>query len=227
MTRTWTCRIACCLGAVGLLLAAPAAPVLAQSAATTGLTGRVTDPSGAGVPDVTVTVTSMDTGQQRTVKTSGEGAWAVRFLTPGRYTIQFEAPRFKILRREGVSATTAEMVTVDVRLELGALTEEVEVLGEGSMVSTSSATIVRSLDSKELEALPTSARNFTKLLVIEPGVSADLSELLSNDNTSISPSVNETLTTNNSFVFNGIEVTNLLCCSELVNDKRGTIGCSG
>ena len=59
--------------------------------------------------------------------------------------------------------------------------------------------------------------------MIEPGVSADISELLSNDNASISPSVNGARTTNNSFVFNGVDVTNLLCCNSRVNGSSGTI----
>ena len=59
--------------------------------------------------------------------------------------------------------------------------------------------------------------------MIEPGVSADISELLSNDNASISPSVNGARTTNNSFVFNGIDVTSLLCCNSRVNGARGTL----
>ena len=59
--------------------------------------------------------------------------------------------------------------------------------------------------------------------MIEPGVSADISELLSNNNASISPSVNGARTTNNSFVFNGVDVTNLLCCNSRVNGERGTI----
>ena len=109
------------------------------------------------------------------------------------------------------------MATVDVALELGALAEAVEVHANAEMVSSGSMTIQRTLDQKELDALPTSARNFTQLLVIEPGVSADISELLSNDNASISPSVNGARTTNNSFVFNGVDVTNLLCCNSRVN----------
>jgi hypothetical protein len=91
------------------------------------------------------------------------------------------------------------------------------------MVSSSSATVVRTLERRELESLPTSSRNFTQLLVIEPGVSADISELLSNDNASISPSVNGARTTNNSFVYNGVDVTNLLCCNSRINGDRGTI----
>jgi hypothetical protein len=58
-------------------------------------------------------------------------------------------------------------------------------------------------------------------------VSADISELLSNDNASISPSVNGARTTNNAFVFNGIDLTNMLCCNSRINGSRGTIDAGG
>src|SRR5262245_2071946 len=198
-------------------------PVLAQTGANTGLTGRVADPNGASVAGATVTMTKVDTGAQRTVKTDSAGDWEARFLSPGIYRLVFEGQGFKKLARDGVTVTTAEMVVVNVRLEVGALDQVVEVTANAEMVSSGSATIVRTLDRKELEGVPTSARNFTQLLVIEPGVSADISELLSNDNASISPSVNGARTTNNSFVFNGVDVTNLLCCNSRVNGSRGTI----
>ena len=210
-------------GVVLLLLTGLAAPVFAQAGATTGLRGRVVDSSGAAVPGVTVTLTHVETASRRSVTTDGEGNWETRFLAPGTYTAAFELTGFKPLRREGVTVSTLEMATVDVTLELGALTEAVEVVANAEMVSSGSMTIARTLDQKELEALPTSARNFTQLLVIEPGVSADISELLSNDNASISPSVNGARTTNNSFVFNGVDVTSLLCCNSRVSGSAGTI----
>ena len=179
--------------------------------------GRVTDSSAAAVPGAAVTLTNVDTGSVRAVTTNSTGDWEVRFLPPGTYRITFELTGFKTLRREGITVSTAEMATVDVALELGALAEAVEVVANAEMVSSGSMTMTRTLDQKELEALPTSARNFTQLLVIEPGVSADISELLSNDNASISPSVNGARTTNNSFVFNGMDVTNLICCNSRVS----------
>ena len=135
----------------------------------------------------------------------------------------FELDGFKKLTQTGVNVTSAEIGTVNVALEIGALIETVEVIAGAEMVSTNSATIVNSLNQRELEALPTSSRNFTQLLVIEPGVSADISDLLSNNNASISPSVNGARTTNNSFTFNGVDVTNLLCCNSRVNGDAGTI----
>ncbi len=195
----------------------------AQASATTGLTGHVTDSTGGALPGVSVTLTHVDTGRERVVTTGADGGWEARFLSPGTYRITFQIDGFRPLRREGVDVSTAEMGTVDVSLEVGGLTEAVEVVGNAEMVSSGSMTVVKTLDQKELDALPTSARNFTQLLVIEPGVSADISELLSNDNASISPSVNGARTTNNSFVFNGVDVTNLLCCNSRVSGSAGTI----
>jgi Carboxypeptidase regulatory-like domain len=215
--------IAKCFSEIVLVLLLGFTPILAQTGANTGLAGRVTDPNGASIPSTTVTVTKVDTGEQRVITANSEGDWEARFLSPGIYRLFFEGRGFKKLTRDGVVVTTAEMGTVNVQMEVGALDQTVEVTSNAEMVSSGSATIVRTLDQKELQSLPSSARNFTQLLVIEPGVSADISELLSNDNASISPSVNGARTTNNSFVFNGIDVTSMLCCNSRINGSRGTI----
>ena len=199
----------------------------AQSGAGSGLAGRVADSTGASMAGVSVTVSRPDTGFERTTTTNASGDWEARFLQPGAYNIAFEHAGFKALRREHVLVTTGQMAAVDVVLEVGNISEAVAVSADARMVSGDSAAIARTLDRKELEALPTSARNITQLLAIEPGVSADISELLSNDNASISPSVNGARTTNNSFVFNGIDVTNMLCCSSRINGSRGTIDAGG
>ena len=206
-----------------LILACSSHRVFAQAGATTGLQGRVVDSTGAAVPGVTITLVHVDTGRERVVTSGAEGAWEARFLTPGTFRVTFELSGFRTHRQEGVEVSTAEMGTVNAALEIGGLAESVEVVANAEMVSSGSMTVVKTLDQKELDALPTSARNFTQLLVIEPGVSADISELLSNDNASISPSVNGARTTNNSFVFNGMDVTNLLCCNSRTSGSAGTI----
>ena len=217
------CRPSPLMGVVVVVFALAAIQARAQTGANTGLTGRVSDPAGASIAGVTVTVINVDTGERRTVPSNSASVWEVRFLTPGAYRLVFDCPGFKKLTRDGVNVTTAEVAVVNVQLEVGTIDQTIEVTGNAEMLSQGSATMVRTLDRKELEGLPTSARNFTQLLVIEPGVSADISELLSNDNASISPSVNGARTTNNSVVFNGIDVTSLLCCSSRVNGAKGTI----
>src|SRR5262245_37318321 len=198
-------------------------PAFGQSSAATGLTGRVTDPSGAAIVGASVTLARSEAGFERTTTTNSSGDWEVRFLQPGVYEMRFEFRGFRPLERRGIVVTTGQMTTLPVVLEVGNVAEAVSVTLDAPMVEPQSATISRTLDRHELESLPTSARNITQLLAIEPGVSADISELLSNDNASISPSVNGARTTNNSFVFNGIDVTNMLCCNSRINGSRGTI----
>jgi hypothetical protein len=208
-------------------LAVLATPAYGQTGAGGGLSGRVTDTSGASMAGVAVAISMPETGLERKTTTNTSGDWEARFLPPGVYAIAFEHAGFKTLRRDGVLVSTGQMATVPAVMEVGQVAEAVSVSADARMVSANSATIVRTLDKKELDALPTSARNITQLLAIEPGVSADISELLSNDNASISPSVNGARTTNNSFVFNGIDVTNMLCCNSRINGSRGTIDAGG
>ena len=149
--------------------------IFAQSGGNTGLTGTVTDPSGAAVVSAAITVTRAETGESRRTSTNEEGKWDVRFLTVGVYDVKVEAPKFRTMVRSGLAVTTGVVVTVHLELTLGEQAESVSVNPVADPVSRDSASIVKELESVELENLPTSARNFTQLLLIEPGVSADIS----------------------------------------------------
>lgn len=210
-----------------VLAALLAASVYAQTGANTGIRGTVVDPSNATVAAASVTITHKSTGQAQTTQTDKDGTFEIRFLPVGNYEIQVEAPRFRRLVRDGISVTTNEIANVRLELALGQQAELVTVTAEADMVRRESATIVKDIEGRELENLPTSARNFTQLLLIEPGISADISEVLTNKNANISPSVNGARTTANSVVYNGIDVTNMLCCSQRSNGTRGTIDQGG
>jgi hypothetical protein len=199
----------------------------AQTAAGTGLQGRITDQTDAALPGVAIVAHEIEAGATRNATSGSAGDWEIRFLSPGRYRLTFQLAGFRAIQRDGVIVATAEMRTVNATMEVGGATETVQVTGDAEMTSSDSSTIVRTLEQRELEQLPTSARNFTQLLITEPGVSADLSDLVSNNNASISPSVNGARTTDNSFVFNGIDATSLLCCNSRVNGARGTIDQNG
>lgn len=212
---------------ITLLLMGSLTFVLAQSGSGTGLRGWVADPVGTRVPGATVEAFSAGTGEKRSAVTDTEGYFEIRSLPAGAWRVSASKPGFKTIVRDGVLISTLELSTLTFSLEIGEVQQTVEVISDAEMVSSGSATIVRTLDRRELEALPTSARNFTQLLVIQPGVSADISELLSNNNASVSPSVNGSRTTGNSFNFNGIDVTNLLCCNSRIDGTRGTINEGG
>src|SRR5215510_12930532 len=101
---------------LALLLAAIliVAPVLvAQSAGTSGLTGTVTDPSGAAVPNVTVTVTSSSTNQARTAITGGDGVYRFTLLPPGNYKVRFSANGFKTAEVANVTLNVTDTPALD------------------------------------------------------------------------------------------------------------------
>ena len=103
--------------AAALLLLLWVPSLLAQSAGTGALTGTVTDPTGAVVPNVTVTLTSADTNQARTANTGADGAYKFSLLPPGTYRVRFAAPGFKTSEIGGVTINVTETPTLDrVRL---------------------------------------------------------------------------------------------------------------
>ncbi|RPI27325.1 MAG: carboxypeptidase regulatory-like domain-containing protein, partial [Acidobacteria bacterium] len=125
-------------------------PLLAQTGANTGVQGRVIDPSGGTIPGATVTVTRADTGEVRSAVTDDTGNWEVRHLTPGVYTLTFEMTGFKKLIQSGVNVTTSEIATVNVAMQLGEIGQTVEVTSDAEMVSSTSATVIKTLDKREL-----------------------------------------------------------------------------
>jgi hypothetical protein len=181
----------------------------AQTGPTGGLSGTVTDPAAAAVPDAVVEVKNSQTGFSRKVTTNHEGYWQVRFLPTGRYQVQVEASGFQRLIQTDLAVEAAVVTTVPSRLQMGPVTEAVTVVGEAPLVSSNTAATSRQIDTRELLQVPTSTRSFTHLLAAEPGVSSDLPPALVNGTGNISPSVNGLRTTSNSVQFNGIDATNL------------------
>ena len=116
-SRNWRSRV---LGlAVVCLLVALAPSLKAQTAGTGALTGRVADPSGAMVSNATVTATSVDTGQARSVTTGTDGTYKIDPLPPGNYRVKFEAAGFKAVEIPSATISAAGAVVLDGKLEAG------------------------------------------------------------------------------------------------------------
>ena len=199
-------RALLCLSA---LVVSAAASAGAQGSAGT-LSGQVVDQSGAGVPGVTVTATRRTTGETRTVATSTEGVYQLVALPVGTYTLTCQLDGFKTVTRQGVLVEAAVPRTVNVTLEVGGLSEVVQVEAASPVLHVSTPTVSRRLGTEELISVPSSTRNFTHLLTATAGVSADLPPVGGNDTGSISPSVNGTKTTSNSVLYNGVDITSML-----------------
>jgi hypothetical protein len=181
--------------------------IFAQS--TGSLSGTVTDQTGAFVQGATVTVKNASTNLTRTVITNDEGRWSVQVLPVGKYTITYEKQNFKKAVSENVEVEASVPRTVDVSLEVGGIETVVSITADQPLVQTETATVARQISGEEVVKLPTSTRSFTGLLSSEAGVSSELSPVGVNGNGNISPSVNGTRTTSTSFIFNGIDATNI------------------
>src|SRR6202451_3113693 len=100
---------------------------MAHSAGTSALSGSVTDPSGAAIPNVTVTITSNATGQSRTTTTGSDGQYRFTLLPPGNYKVSFSATGFKTAEVASEQLNVTETEGLDRTLEVGAQSEQVTV----------------------------------------------------------------------------------------------------
>ncbi len=142
----------------------------AQTAAT--LVGDITDSSGAIAPNVSVTVIHEGTRTERKVQTNEAGQYRVTPLNPGTYTIQVESAGFKKEVRSGVVLEVGAVTEVDFALQVGELTETIEVTGITPTLRTEEASVGNVVTEQELARLPVNQRNYTRLILLMPGTSS-------------------------------------------------------
>jgi hypothetical protein len=191
----------------------------AQGSPTGTLNGVISDASGGVLPGVTVTAKSLQTGLTQQTVSSETGDWRIPVLPAGAYEVTFELDGFKKLVRGPVTVEAAVTRTVPVTMEVGGITETVQVMADANLLDTTTPATSRRLTGQELEVIPTSTGSFTHLLSSEAGVSADLPPVLTNGTGNISPSVNGTRTTSTSLFFNGIDATNLTTNEGAMSDN--------
>ncbi len=162
-TRAWY-RYATAL-VVALFLTAS----LVAQVNTASLSGIVTDPSGAAVQNVTVTVTNTSTGYVRTVTTDNAGYYTFQNLPIGEYTARVESPGFSTYQ-ENVTLNVAEKSRRDFSLQVGSAQQTVEVQAAAPGLSPDDASIGTVIGSQTIEQTPLYLRNWDDLLRIVPGV---------------------------------------------------------
>jgi Carboxypeptidase regulatory-like domain/TonB-dependent Receptor Plug Domain/TonB dependent receptor len=154
-----------------LLLILAAARLVAQQTAG-NIRGAVTDPSGAGIPSVTVNCVNELTGERHTASTTGGGDYVCAPLPVGQYRIEATAQGFKKYVRPGITVEVNQNARIDVRLELGAVSEEVVVKGGVPLVDTHEVQLGHVVDEKRIQDLPLNGRNPYSLVTLLPGVSS-------------------------------------------------------
>jgi len=144
-------------------------PLPAQVATAT-LSGTIRDESGALLPGVSVKLTQVDTGIDRTVVTDEKARYYAPNLPLGAYQVRAELSGFKTEVRSGITLTVGRQAVVDFELKIGNLSEEVTVVGEASLVDTTSGSVGGLVDQKQIQELPLNGRSFGELTRLIPGV---------------------------------------------------------
>src|SRR5437899_3421788 len=155
--------------AVVAYVAVLAIQVLAQS---TGgrILGRVADPSGAVLANVSVRITNQATGVARDTKTNGSGDYTFVEVAPGNYTAEFEQKGFKRNVQKDVTVDVNQVVTLNSTLQIGATAETVEVTSESPLVDITSTQLGAVVNDRSVTQLPLNSRDTYQFLQLQPGV---------------------------------------------------------
>ena len=138
---------------------------------TSTITGSITDPGGALLPQVRIRVRQVDTNATRQAVANDEGSYTVTNLAPGSYELIIEKEGFRTHRETGLVLELGQVRRVDIRLQLGALAESVTVVSEPPLLNTDSGAIKGDvITNQQINEIPLDGRDFVDLALMVPGV---------------------------------------------------------
>ncbi len=161
--------------ATALVTALWLAPLcFSQTTSTGALTGVTTDASRAVIPGVEMTLTNEATREARTAISGENGGYSLPLLAPGSYRLEAALTGFKTALRSGIRISVTETTRLDVQLEVGGVSEIVNVEAAPVMVQQESSALGRVTTESVISNLPLVTRNFTQILGLSPGITMDV-----------------------------------------------------
>jgi hypothetical protein len=167
--KSKVCSLSSRLSSFAAVLLLTVAMAWAQSD-TSQITGFVRDASGASTPNAKVTATNENTGTERETTTNADGNFVLTNLPPGYYTVTVELTGFKKYVKKSNKLDASIPLSVSVALEVGTITESVEVTASTATVQADSATVGRTIEAKQIENMAMNGRNPLLLAQLKPGV---------------------------------------------------------
>lgn len=185
--------------ALGLILSVAAFSQVAT------LTGRITDPSGAVVPQATVVARAVETGVSTATESTSDGYYTLPALPPGRYEVTINKNGFVPLRQTGIELAVQQVARLDVTLKVGAVTETIEVRAQTTLLESESSTVGQVIGNRQVTELPLLGRNTYALAMLVPGVrnSAGVNNLVIDQISTVFYSINGQRANSNEFLLDG------------------------
>ena len=140
-----------------------------QGETTSAIVGSVVDPVGASISGAIVTVTNVENGLKRSIKTDDDGRFGFPQLKPGRYSVKAEADRFEPQQNSSVSAQLGQRQTVDFRLNIASASATVLVQDQAPLINPDNPNTSTKLNARALEDLPNPGGDMTYPLQFAAG----------------------------------------------------------
>src|SRR5881409_3690425 len=138
----------------------------AWAQATAQISGTVRDQSGAVLPGVEVSATQMATGTKRTILTNETGSYVLTNLAVGPYRIEAALPGFRTFVQTGIVLQVDSNPVINISLEVGQVTEQVEVQADAALVETRSTGVGQVIDNVRVLEMPLNGRQVTELILL-------------------------------------------------------------
>src|SRR5437764_3245215 len=158
---------------VAVLLCVLAAVPLYGQTPSGEISGVITDASGSVLPGVTITLTNVATNAQRVVQTNEAGQYVMPALQPGVYSLKAELSGFRAIERTNLEVQVGSARRVPLALEVGALNDTVQVVGEAPPIQTETAAIGTVIENRSIVELPLNGRNYLQLASLIPGATTN------------------------------------------------------
>ena len=140
------------------------------------ITGEVKDSAGAVIVGAKVTVTNTATNAIRETLTTGAGVYSFPSLQPGFYNIRVEQPGFRAAVENNIELQVQQTARVDFTLQVGQLSESIEVAASAVQLNTDDATVGTVIENKRIVDLPLNGRDYLQLIALSPNVSSGFAD---------------------------------------------------
>src|SRR5437773_4266950 len=172
--------------------------------------GTISDATGAVLPGASVNVKNSGTGSSVELVTDERGRYLAPVLQPGEYEIQASLPGFQTVSRRGMRLAVGQNAVVDIKLEVGQVTNQIEVVADANPINLTSAALSGLVNDKQIRDLPLNGRSFQQLALLQTGVNAALAagnDVVGGRTPKIS--INGARPEQNNFLLDGTDINNV------------------